>query len=106
MESSVGKPSVLRMPADPTIDPDVLERAVSGLAGDDESVLAKAASEGLPEPAHVAEWVDRCKRLVLVDRERSSLRSEVPALPQRLIQLLNPDCPSATGEHPAIVEPF
>ena len=64
----MGKPSVLRMSADPTIDPDVLERAVSGLAGDEESVLAKAVAEGLPEPAAVAEWVDRCKRLA-ADRD-------------------------------------
>ena len=101
-EPSVGKPSVLRMSADPTIDPDVLERAISGLAGGDESVLAQAAAEGLPEPADVAEWVDRCKRLVLVERERSSLRSEVPALAQRLLFLLERGLPlrqlRATGD--------
>ena len=102
----MGKPSVLRMTADPTIDPDVLERAVSGLAGDEDSVLAKAAREGLPEPADVAEWVDRCKRLVLSVRERSSLRSEVPALAQRLIQLLDAVCPSGNCEQQAIVERF
>jgi serine O-acetyltransferase len=102
----VGKPSVLRMSADPTIDPDVLERTVSGLAGDEESVLAQAAREGLPEPADVAEWVDRCKRLVLVERERSSLRSEVPALAQRLMVLLDAVCPSGNCEQQAIVEAF
>ena len=102
----MGKPSVLRMSADPTIDPDVLERAISGLSGGDESPLAQAAREGLPEPADVAEWVDRCKRLVLVERERSSLRSEVPALAQRLIELLNAVCPSGNCEQQAIVEAF
>ncbi len=102
----MGKPSVLRMPADPTIDPDVLERAISGLSGGDETVLAQAAAEGLPEPSDVAEWVDRCKRLVLVERERSSLRSEVPALAQRLLFLLNAVCPSGNCEQQAIVEAF
>jgi len=102
----VGKPSVLRMSADPTIDPDVLERAISGLTGGDETVLARAAAEGLPEPSDVAEWVDRCKRLVLVERERSSLRSEVPALAQRLLFLLNAVCPSGNCEQQAIVEAF
>src|SRR5262245_31723999 len=94
------------MSADPTIDPDVIERAVSGLSGGEETVLARAAAEGLPEPADVAEWVDRCKRLVLVERERSSLRSEVPALAQRLLVLLNAVCPSGNCEQQAIVEAF
>jgi serine O-acetyltransferase len=94
------------MSADPTIDPDVLERAVSGLAGGEESVLARAAAEGLPEPADIAEWVERCKRLVLVERERSSLRSEVPALAKRLYDLLDAVCPSGNCQQQAIVEAF
>jgi serine O-acetyltransferase len=102
----VGKPSILRMSADPTIDPDVLERTITGLTGGDDSVLARAAAEGLPERADVADWVDRCKRLVLVERERSSLRSEVPALAQRLLDLLNAVCPSGNCEQQAIVEAF
>ena len=102
----MGNSSVLRMSADPTIDPDTIELAVAGLTGGDETVLAQAAAEGLPEPSDVAEWVDRCKRLVLVERERSSLRSEVPALAQRLLFLLNAVCPSGNCEQQAIVEAF
>src|SRR5262249_42333970 len=105
-EPSVGKPSVLRMSADPTIDPDVLERAISGLSGGEQSVLAKASAEGLPEPSEVAEWVDRCKRLVLGERERASLRCAVPARAQRLLVLLNAVCPSGNCEQQAIVEAF
>lgn len=103
---SSGKPSVLRMSADPTIDPDVLERAVSGLAGGEESALGQAAREGLPPPSDVAEWVDRCKHLVLMQRERSALRSEIPQLAQRLHDLLSAVCPSGGCEPRAIVEAF
>src|SRR4030095_5611896 len=84
----------------------VPRRPASGLPAGDESVLARAAAEGLPEPSDVAEWVDRCKRLVLGERERSSLRSEVPALAQRLLFLLNAVCPSGNCEQQAIVEAF
>jgi len=105
-EPSVGKPSVLRMSADPTIDPDVLERTVSGLTGGEETALAQARHEGLPEFADVADWVERCKRLVLVERERSSLRSEVPALGLRLYALLDAVCPSGDCQQQAVVEAF
>jgi serine O-acetyltransferase len=94
------------MSADPTIDPDVLERAVSGLTGGEESTLGQAAREGLPPPSDVAEWVDRCKHLVLMQRERSMLRSEVPALALRLHELLCAVCPTGACEPQAIVEAF
>jgi serine O-acetyltransferase len=94
------------MSAETTFDPDVLERTVSGLAGDEQSVLAQAKREGLPEAADVAEWVERCKRLVLMQRDRSELRSEIPALAQRLYELLTAVCPSGDCQQQAIVEAF
>jgi serine O-acetyltransferase len=94
------------MSAETTFDPDVLERAVSGLVGGEESVLAKAKREGLPEASDVAEWVERCKRLVLTQRDRSELRSEIPALAHRLYELLTAVCPSGNCQQQAIVEAF
>jgi serine O-acetyltransferase len=75
--------------ADLPIDPDVLERTSTALAASEEAALAKAACEGLPERSEVAEWVERTKRVVLMGRDRSSLRSEIPYLAERLRQLLD-----------------
>jgi len=74
--------------ADLPIDPDVIERTVARLTGAEEGALAKAASEGIPDPAAVADWVERTKRLVLMRRERSALRSEIPYLAEGLKDLL------------------
>ncbi len=71
------------------IDPDLLERTIGQLASSDEAALAKAAGEGLPDRLEVAEWVERTKRLVLMRRDRSTLRSEIPYLAERLRQLLD-----------------
>lgn len=75
--------------AELAIDPDLLESTIAQLASSDEAVLAKAAGEGLPDRTEVAEWVERTKRLVLMRRDRSTLRSEVPYLAERLRQLLD-----------------
>jgi len=75
--------------ADLPIDADVLERTIGQLATSDEAALAKAAAEGLPDRSEVSDWVDRCKRLVLMRHERASLRSELPYLASRLRQLLD-----------------
>jgi serine O-acetyltransferase len=103
---SSGKPAALRDTADSTLDPDVLERAITDLAGDSGQTLSKAAEEGLPEPAEVAAWVERCKRLVLMQRERSALRSEVPQLALRLHELLAAVHLPEGAEAGAIVEAF
>jgi serine O-acetyltransferase len=101
-----GKPTAVRAAADPAIDPDVVERTVAALAAESDGALAKAAGEGLPERAAVIEWVERCRRLVLMQRERSALRSEVPWLAERLHELLGA-VPLSEGTAPAaIVEAF
>ncbi len=86
---SSAKSAVLRATADLALDPDVVERTVADLASASGNTLGKAAEEGVPEPSDVAEWVERCKRLVLMQRERSALRSEVPQLGLRLHELLS-----------------
>jgi serine O-acetyltransferase len=108
---SSGKSSILRRVAraadrDQPIDPEVLEKTVSLLAAEGEGALQQAACEGLPEPDEVADWVERCKRLVLMQRERSALRSEVPQLAQRLLELLDAVCLPAHLEPHAVVEAF
>jgi len=72
-------------PEDPE---EILERAIASLASSAEDALSKAVAEGLPDREEVVDWVERCKRLVLVERDRSALRSEVPALADRLRRLL------------------
>ena len=75
--------------ADLPVDPAVLERTIGDLATSEDASLAKAAAEGLPDRQEVADWVERTKRLVLMRRERSSLRSEIPYLADRLRQHLD-----------------
>src|SRR5215470_1626184 len=73
----------------PPQDPqEIFERTIAALASGAEDALSKAMAEGLPDPGEVTEWVERCKRLVLVERDRSALRSEIPALADRLRRLL------------------
>jgi serine O-acetyltransferase len=67
---------------------EIFERAIASLASSAEDALSKAVAEGLPDREEVVDWVERCKRLVLVERDRSALRSEVPALAGRLRRLL------------------
>jgi serine O-acetyltransferase len=67
---------------------EIFERSIASLASSAEDALSKAVAEGLPDREEVVDWVERCKRLVLVERDRSALRSEVPALADRLRRLL------------------
>ncbi len=67
---------------------EIFERAIAALASSAEDALSKAVAEGLPDREEVVDWVERCKRLVLIERDRSALRSEVPALADRLRRLL------------------
>jgi len=72
-------------PQDPQ---EILERTIQSLAAGAEDALSKAVAEGLPDRDEVVDWVERCKRLVLVERDRGALRSEIPALADRLRRLL------------------
>ena len=73
----------------PQPDPqEIFERTIHALSAGAEDALSKAVAEGLPDRVEVVDWVERCKRLVLVERDRSALRSEIPALADRLRRLL------------------
>jgi serine O-acetyltransferase len=74
--------------ADFPTDPDLLESTVRALSTLPDGALAKAAAEGLPDREAVVGWIERTKRLVLIQRETSALRSEIPYLADRLLGLL------------------
>jgi serine O-acetyltransferase len=68
-------------------DSDYLE-TIEALAECDDDPLSEAACGGLLDPEDVVDWTVRTKRLVLFERDRSTLRSEVPVLAARLLALL------------------
>ena len=61
---------------------------IDALAECHEDALSEAACGGLLDPNEVTDWAVRTQRLVLFERDRSALRSEVPALAERLGMLL------------------
>ena len=67
---------------------DATKRAIAALSTTADDSLTKAAGEGIPDRDEVFAWIERCKQLVLTQRDRSVLRSEVPALVERLLRLL------------------
>ena len=79
----------------------VLKEVVFALSQSGDDALTKAAAEGLPDPKAVAEWLERTQRLVLHERDRSALRSEIPHLAERLRRLLEavslPDGATSAG---------
>ncbi len=66
----------------------VIESTIVALSSVAPDALSKAAGEGIPDRDEVIEWTERAKAVLLAHRERSSLRSEVPALCERLLRLL------------------
>jgi serine O-acetyltransferase len=67
---------------------DVLKETIAALSVHADDSLTKAAGEGIPDRQDVFEWIERCKALVLTQRDRSALRSELPTLVERLVRLL------------------
>jgi serine O-acetyltransferase len=67
---------------------EVLSETITALSTSSDDALTKAAALGLPDRSEVIDWLERARRLVLLERDRSALRSEVPALAQRLASLL------------------
>jgi serine O-acetyltransferase len=72
----------------PGLSDEVLKHAIAALSESGDDALTKAAADGLPNRDEVVDWVVRTKRLVLTQRDRSALRSEVPHLAERLVHLL------------------
>ena len=76
---------------------DVLEAAVEGLAGCEETVLSETVCGGILDPNEVVAWVDRAKRLLRFRVDPAELRSEVPAVADGLYRLLvQIDLPDST----------
>lgn len=67
---------------------EVYDEAIRALSSATDDALSKADSEGIPDWQDVAEWTERVKAVVLHQRDRSALRSEIPALADRLERLL------------------
>ncbi len=67
---------------------DVLEAAVEGLAGCEETVLSETVCGGILDPNEVIRWVDPTKRLLRFRVDPAELRSEVPAVAEGLHRLL------------------
>jgi serine O-acetyltransferase len=69
-------------------DPDVIKSIIAALSTPGDDALTKAAAEGIPDRTEVIEWAERTRALVLLERDRSALRSELPYLAERLAKLL------------------
>jgi serine O-acetyltransferase len=67
---------------------DVIKSIIAALSTPGDDALTKAAAEGIPDRGEVIEWSERTRSLVLLERDRSVLRSELPYLSERLEKLL------------------
>ena len=67
---------------------DVLNDTIAALSASADDALTKAATEGLPDTAVAIAWVERVRSLILLQRDRSALRAEIPTLADRLSDLL------------------
>ena len=67
---------------------EVLEAAVEGLAGCEETVLSETVCGGILDPNEVTAWVDRIKRLLRFRVDPAEIRLEVPAVADGLYRLL------------------
>lgn len=68
--------------------PEVLEEAVEGLAGCEETVLSETVCGGILDPNEVIVWLDRAARLLRFRVDPAELRSEVPVVAEGLHGLL------------------
>jgi len=72
----------------PSDHDDVIKATIAALSTPGDDALTKAAAEGIPDRGEVIEWVERTRALVLLERDRSVLRSELPYLAERLEKLV------------------
>ncbi|MCH2171575.1 serine O-acetyltransferase [Myxococcota bacterium] len=80
--------------------------AIAALSEAREDVLSRAHGEGLPELSAVITWIERARSLVLMQRDRSALRSEIPALAERLDELVASTGLTDRPDRDAVVEVF
>jgi serine O-acetyltransferase len=67
---------------------DVYETTIAALSAPAVDALAKADAEGYPAYDEVVAWTERVKGVVLHQRDRGALRSELPAIAERLLRFL------------------
>ena len=67
---------------------DVYEATIAALSAPAVDALSKADAEGYPDYDEVVAWTERVKAVVLHQRDRGALRSELPALAERLMRFL------------------
>jgi serine O-acetyltransferase len=67
---------------------DVYEATIAALSVAGGDALAKADAEGYPSYDEVVAWTERVKAVVLHQRDRGALRSELPVLAERLLRFL------------------
>jgi serine O-acetyltransferase len=65
-----------------------IETAIEALSPGADDALAEASRQGLPDRSEVTAWVERTKRVILTQVDRSALRSQVPHIADRLLRLL------------------
>jgi serine O-acetyltransferase len=85
---------------------DVYEATIAALSSCADDALSKADCEGHADPAEVVAWTERLKSVVLHQRDRSALRSEIPALADRLLRMLEPLILPAGFDAPGVVAEF
>jgi len=90
-------------PSDPD---DVIKSTIAALSTPGDDALTKAAAEGIPDRAEVIEWVERTRSLMLLERNRSVLRSELPYLADRLEKLVSKLALPDGSQPRALVESF
>jgi serine O-acetyltransferase len=67
---------------------EVYEATIAALSAPSSDALVKADAEGYPDYDEVVAWTERVKSVVLHQRDRGALRSELPALAERLLRFL------------------
>lgn len=83
-----------------SLDSEVIEAAVIALGEQGADALSKAGAEGFLDSVAVIEWAERLRRVVLHTRDLGLLRSEVPALADRTLRILD-DVELPTGQSAA-----
>jgi hypothetical protein len=75
MPRSLSKPATVES-TEPFVCPDeVLEAAVEGLAGCEETILSETVCGGILDPSEVTRWVDSTNRLLRFRVDPAELRS-------------------------------
>ncbi len=67
---------------------EVFDQTIKALSACGQDAISQAVCPGILDPKLAVDWVERADRLIRFESDRSALRSEVPALAERLEDLL------------------